>query len=152
MRARYDAELPPFISIVRYPGRPIISVPELCRPPRPRGGGGGGGQNDPCSRSRSTILTEMFTRQIPQKLKSATVKITGIQKNPQYFLVGHSDGRLGKQVTAFKRHTKTLVGKLPKLPIQKSEEFEVGTGRNYRHPKESPIFSWWTFRPRQTNI
>ena len=28
MRARYDAELPPFISIVRYPGRPVILVPD----------------------------------------------------------------------------------------------------------------------------
>ena len=28
VRARYGAELPPFISIVRYPGRPVISVPE----------------------------------------------------------------------------------------------------------------------------
>ena len=29
MRARYDArKLPPIISIVRYPGRPVISVPE----------------------------------------------------------------------------------------------------------------------------
>ena len=27
VRARYDAELPPIISIVRYPGRPVISVP-----------------------------------------------------------------------------------------------------------------------------
>ena len=28
MRARYDAELPPFNFIVLYPGRPVISVPE----------------------------------------------------------------------------------------------------------------------------
>ena len=28
VRARYDAELPPIISIVRYPGRPVILVPE----------------------------------------------------------------------------------------------------------------------------
>ena len=28
VRARYGAELPPIISIVRYPGRPVISVPE----------------------------------------------------------------------------------------------------------------------------
>ena len=27
VRARYDAELPPIISIVWYPGRPVISVP-----------------------------------------------------------------------------------------------------------------------------
>ena len=63
----------------------------------------------------------MFTRQSPQNLKSATVKIIGIPKIPQYFLVGHSDGRLGKEVTAFNRHTKTLVGKSgkksdPKFP------------------------------------
>ena len=32
VRARYDAELPPIISIVRYPGRPVISVPEGNRP------------------------------------------------------------------------------------------------------------------------
>ena len=30
VRARYDAELPPIISIVRCPGRPVISVPEKC--------------------------------------------------------------------------------------------------------------------------
>ena len=28
VRARYGAELPPVISIVRYPGRPVISVPK----------------------------------------------------------------------------------------------------------------------------
>ena len=28
VRARYGAELPPIISIVRYPGRPVISVPD----------------------------------------------------------------------------------------------------------------------------
>ena len=57
----------------------------------------------------------MFTRQIPQNSKATTVKIPGIPKNPKYFLVGHSDGRLGKQVTAFSRHTKTLVGKIGKI-------------------------------------
>ena len=35
VRARYGAELPPIISIVRYPGRPVISVPDnglkLCK-------------------------------------------------------------------------------------------------------------------------
>ena len=30
VRARYGAELPPIISIVRYPGRPVISVPDVC--------------------------------------------------------------------------------------------------------------------------
>ena len=29
VRARYGAELPPIISIVRCPGRPVISVPDL---------------------------------------------------------------------------------------------------------------------------
>ena len=37
VRARYGAELPPIISIVRYPGRPVISVPEMW----------GGGVGDP---------------------------------------------------------------------------------------------------------
>ena len=32
VRARYGAELLPIISIVRYPGRPVISVPEKCLP------------------------------------------------------------------------------------------------------------------------
>ena len=36
------------------------------------------------------------------------VKITGTQKIAS---IVHSDGRLGKQVTIFSRHTKTLVGK-----------------------------------------
>ena len=31
VRARYGAELPPIISIVRYPGRPVISVPDFSR-------------------------------------------------------------------------------------------------------------------------
>ena len=31
VRARYGAELPPIISIVRYPGRPVISVPDYCK-------------------------------------------------------------------------------------------------------------------------
>ena len=34
----------------------------------------------------------------------------------------------------------TLSANLAKLPIQKSEEFEVGNGKNYRPPKRSPIF------------
>ena len=29
VRARYDAELPPFISIVRFPGRPVMLVPDF---------------------------------------------------------------------------------------------------------------------------
>ena len=37
----------------------------------------------------------MFTRQIRQNLKSATVKITNAPKNPFDFQVGHSDGGLG---------------------------------------------------------
>ena len=66
--------------------------------------------------SEGTILTEMFTRQIPQNcLQPVTVKITDIPKTPQYFWAGHSDGRLGKQVTAFSRHTNTLVGKFGKV-------------------------------------
>ena len=81
----------------------------------------------------------MFTRQIPQNLKSVTVKITGIPKDPQYFVVGHSDGRLGKQVTTFNRHTKTLVGKFGKV-TEKSEEFEVGNDKKYRRPKQIPYF------------
>ena len=31
-QARYSAELPPFISIVRYPGRPVILGAEFCGP------------------------------------------------------------------------------------------------------------------------
>ena len=29
---------------------------------------------------------------------------------------------------------------LPELPIRNSEEFEVGNGKNYLHPKKSPVF------------
>ena len=73
-------------------------------------------------------------------MKSATVKFTGIPKTPSIFC-RHSDRRLGKQVTAFSTHTqRPLSVNLAKLPIQKSEEFEVGNGKNYRHPKKSPIF------------
>ena len=79
----------------------------------------------------------MFTRQIHQNLKSVTVKITGIPKQFPAFFVGHSDA--GKSLL-FSRHTKTLSVNLAKLPIQKSEEFEVGNGEHYRHPKKSPIF------------
>ena len=43
----------------------------------------------------STIPTEMFTRQIRQNLKSATVKLTNAPKSRFDFEVGHSDGRLG---------------------------------------------------------
>ena len=62
-----------------------------------------------------TIPTKFFTRQIPQNLKSATVKITYTQRDLLDFLVGHSDRRLGKQVTTFSRHTKTLVGKCGRI-------------------------------------
>ena len=40
----------------------------------------------------------------------------------------------------FSRHKGTLVGKFAKLPIQNSEEFEVGNGKNYLHPKKSLVF------------
>ena len=82
------------------------------------------------SRCESTVRTEMFTRQTLQNLKSATV-----QKYWHPKKVGHSDGRLGKQVTTFSRHTNTLVDKFGKFPIQKSEEFEVGNGKNYQRPQ-----------------
>ena len=36
VRARYGAELPPIISIVRYPGRPVILVPDVAPPAEPR--------------------------------------------------------------------------------------------------------------------
>ena len=65
-----------------------------------------------------TILTEMFTRQVPQNLKSETVKITYTRKSSD-LIVGHSDGKLGKQVTTSRRHTKLLekMGKMsdPKI-------------------------------------
>ena len=34
VRARYDAEPPPFFSIVRHPGRPVISVPAIFQSPK----------------------------------------------------------------------------------------------------------------------
>ena len=77
-----------------------------------------------------THSTEMFTRQAHQNLKSVTVKIKTL-----HFLVGHSDRKHGKQVTTFSRHTKTLVGKFGKITDPKSEDFEVGNGKNYRHPQ-----------------
>ena len=52
---------------------------------------------------------------VPKNLKSGTVRITGIPKDPQFFFVGHSDGRLGKQVATFNRHTKILVGKFGQI-------------------------------------
>ena len=58
-----------------------------------------------------TILTETITRQIPQSLKSATVKSTYTPKTPLEFVIGHSDGRLGN----FSKHTETLVGKFGKM-------------------------------------
>ena len=33
-----------------------------------------------------------------------------------------------------------LLVNLPELPIRNSEEFEVGNGKNYLHPKKSPVF------------
>ena len=40
----------------------------------------------------------------------------------------------------FSRHKGTLVGNLPELPIQNSEEFEVGNGNNYLHAKTPQHF------------
>ena len=92
-------------------------------------------------RSEGTILTDIFTRQIPQNLTSATVKITGIPKKTQYFLVGHSDaGDLASKSPRSVDTQRPLSVNLAKLPIQKSEEFEVGNDKSYQHPKESPIF------------
>ena len=54
-------------------------------------------------------------------------------ENPLDFLVGHSDGRLGKQVTTFSRYTETLVSKFGKITDPKIGGFEVGN--NYLHPK-----------------
>ena len=89
-----------------------------------------------------TILSEMFTRQISQNLKSVKVKITASNGKSPVFIVGHSDGRLGKQVTTCNRHTKTLVGTFGKMIKKKQirEEFEVGNGKNYLHPRKSPAF------------
>ena len=56
-------------------------------------------------------------------------------KNPLDVLVGHSDGRLGKQVTTFSRHTRPLSVNFAELPIQISVEFEVGNGKNELHPE-----------------
>ena len=39
----------------------------------------------------------------------------------------------------FSRHTRTLVGKFARVTDPKSEEFEVGNGKTYLHPKQSPI-------------
>ena len=50
------------------------------------------------STNSATFLTEMFTRQIPQKLKSATVTITGIpKKNPVFFSGSFSRGDLASK-------------------------------------------------------
>ena len=79
----------------------------------------------------NTIPTEIFTRQI---LKSATVKITGIPKIPSILksviLTGDSASKSLLSVDT----QRPLSVNLAKLPIQKSEEFEVGNAKNYRHP------------------
>ena len=75
--------------------------------------------------SRITIPTKTFT-----DLKSVTVKIPYTRENLLDLLVGHSDGRLGKQVTIVSRHTKTLVGKFRKITDPNSPEFEVGNGKD----------------------
>ena len=90
-----------------------------------------------CSEHRlHTMATEMFTRQIPQSLKWATVKITGIPSNPQYLLLGET-----RQTShCFSEHTqRPLPVNLTKLPIRKWEKFEVGNGKNYRHLKKFNI-------------
>ena len=63
---------------------------------------------------RRAILTVMFSRQIP-RIEVGNGKKYLHPKNPLDVLVGHSDGRLGKQVTSFNRHTKTLVVKFGKM-------------------------------------
>ena len=81
-----------------------------------------------------TIPTEMFTRQIRQNLKSATAKITDAPKNPLIFKSVIPTGALA----LFSRHKGTLPGNLTELPIRNSEEFEVGNGKKYLHPKKIP--------------
>ena len=57
----------------------------------------------------------MFTRQIAQNLKSATVKITGIPKNPSMFWSVILTGDLASKSLLLVRHTKTLAGKFGKI-------------------------------------
>ena len=86
----------------------------------------------------STIPTEMFIRQIRQNLKSVTVKITNAPKIPfDFFQSFIATGELA----LFGRHTGTLVGKFASITDSGIiEEFEVGSGKNYLHPKKSPVF------------
>ena len=84
----------------------------------------------------STIPTEMFTRQIPRNLKSATVKLPMLQKSLLIFKSVIPTGDLA----LFSRHTRTLVGKFARFTDLNFEEFEVGNGKNYLHPQKSPIF------------
>ena len=85
----------------------------------------------------SMIPTDMFTREIRQNVKSATVRITNAQKILLIFL-----SRSFRQETW---HCSAdiqgpLSVNLPELPIRDSEELEVGNGNYFLHPKKSPIF------------
>ena len=72
---------------------------------------------------RNTILTDMFTRQIPQNLKWAAVEITR-----RICLIFYSNIPTGDLAR------KSLLN-LAKLPIPISEEYEVGNGKNCLDPK-----------------
>ena len=89
---------------------------------------------------RSEGAQHSITRQIPQNLKLATVKSTGIPKNLQYFQSVILTGGLASKSLLSIDTQRPLSVNLAKLPIQKSEEFEVSNGKNYQHPKNRQYF------------
>ena len=81
----------------------------------------------------------MFTRQIRQSLNFEV----GNGKNYQcpkksFWFLSRSFRREPWHCSADIKGP--LSANLPELPIRNSEEFEVGNGKNYLHPKKSPVF------------
>ena len=82
------------------------------------------------------IPTDMFTKQIRQNFKSATVKISCAQAD---FWSVIPMGDLASKSLLSVDTQRPLSLNLAKLPIPKSEEFEVGNGKNYLHLESAKI-------------
>ena len=89
----------------------------------------------------------MFARQIPPNFEVGNGKITGIPKYPSIFKSVTLTGDLASKSQRSVDTQRPLSVDLAKLPIQNSEEFEVGNGTITNIQKNPQFFEsvarWW---------
>ena len=80
------------------------------------------------------ILTKFVTRPLLQNLKSGTVNIELHPKICLIFELVIPTGDLASE-PVIATDTRGDRGNLANVPIHRPEEFEIGNGKNYPHPK-----------------